>query len=70
MSLGLFPKAFPQIKLDKSVVSLDTFSPDKVELVDYHPHKSIRGKLSVSGGYFDEEQKEIIEKIHKQSMKK
>lgn len=58
------PKPLPTIKLDKSVVSLDTFSPDKVELVDYKPHKSIRGKLSVSGGYFDETQKEIINKIH------
>lgn len=63
------PRKFPTIKLSKSVKSLETFSPDKVELIDYNPHKGIKGKLSVSGGYFDEEQKEIIKKIHKQNKK-
>lgn len=63
------PKPLPTIKIDSSVTSLDTFNPDKVELVDYHPHATIRGKLSVSGGYFDDKQKAIIKEIHEENHK-
>lgn len=47
------PKPFPTVKLDPSVVSLDTFTPDKVELIGYEPHKSIKGELTVAGGFYE-----------------
>lgn len=47
------PKPFPQVKIDKSVVSLATFSPEKVELIGYEPHGMIKGKLTVAGGFYE-----------------
>jgi thymidylate synthase len=47
------PKPFPKVKLDPSVTSLDTFLPDKVELIGYEPHKTIKGELTVAGGFYE-----------------
>lgn len=47
------PKPFPKIAIDPSVVSLATFSPDKVELIGYEPHKMIKGELTVAGGFYE-----------------
>lgn len=46
------PKPFPTIKLDRSIKTIDDFTPDKVHLENYDPHPTIKGKLSVSGGYY------------------
>lgn len=51
------PKPFPKVLLDKSVVSLGTFSPEKVELVGYEPHKAIKGELTVAGGFYEKNPK-------------
>ena len=59
------PMPFPKVTIDSSVVSLETYSPDKVNLTDYEAHPPIKGDLTISGGYFDEEQKEIIKEISK-----
>lgn len=50
------PKPLPTVKLDPSIKTIDDFTPDKIELVDYKPHPSIKGALSVSGGYFEKEE--------------
>lgn len=51
------PKPFPQIKLDKSVKSLETFSPEKVTLLDYDPHPVLKGELVVAGGLYEGKKK-------------
>jgi thymidylate synthase len=50
------PKPFPQIRLDASVTSLESFSPEKVELIGYEPHKGIKGELTVSGGFYEKKE--------------
>ncbi len=47
------PRAFPTIKIDKSVKKLEDFTPDKVELIDYDPYPSIQAELTVAGGLYD-----------------
>ncbi len=47
------PRPLPQITIDDSVVSLDTFTPDKVTLTGYDPHPAIKGELTVAGGFYE-----------------
>ena len=47
------PKPFPTVKLDKSIKSLETFTPDKVELIDYDPYSMLKAELTVAGGLYD-----------------
>ena len=47
------PKPFPKIKIDPSVKSLETFTPDKVELIDYDPYPMLKAELTVAGGLYD-----------------
>ena len=46
------PKPFPQIKIKGNMKELSDFTPDKIELLDYHPHKSIKADLTVAGGFY------------------
>ena len=46
------PKPLPNIKLDRSIKTIDDFTPDKVTLENYDPHPIIKGELAVSGGYY------------------
>jgi thymidylate synthase len=48
------PKPFPRVTIDDSVVSLDTFTPDKVTLTGYEPHATIKGDLTVAGGFYEQ----------------
>jgi thymidylate synthase len=57
------PKLLPTIELVGKLEEIDDFVPEMVTLKGYDPHPSIKGELSVSGGYFDEEQKQIIAKV-------
>ncbi|HVZ58642.1 MAG TPA: thymidylate synthase, partial [Patescibacteria group bacterium] len=47
------PRPFPTVELDPSIVSLDTFTPDKVTLRDYDPYPTLKGELTVAGGFYD-----------------
>lgn len=47
------PRPFPKVTIDPSVVSLETFMPDKVTLEDYDPHPMMKAELTVAGGLFD-----------------
>ncbi len=49
------PRPFPTVTIDDSVVSLDTFSPDKVTLTGYDPYPTIKGELTVAGGFYEKE---------------
>lgn len=59
------PKPLPRIKIDNTVTSLETFSPEKVELIDYQPHGTIKAELTVAGGFYDKSQEELIKKVNK-----
>jgi len=43
------PKAFPIVKINDAVTSLDTFRPEHVELLGYDPHPPIKAELTVAG---------------------
>src|SRR5690606_3657018 len=58
------PKTFPKVTIDDSVVSLETFDPSKVTLTGYEPHPTIKGDLTVAGGYYDKDQEKILKKLH------
>jgi thymidylate synthase len=47
------PKPLSTVTIDDSVVSLDTFTPDKVTLTGYDPHPTIKGDLTVAGGFYE-----------------
>src|SRR3989344_4311416 len=47
------PKPFPKVKIDSLVRSLETFTPDKVELLDYDPYSMLKAELTVAGGLYD-----------------
>lgn len=47
------PKPFPKLKIDKSVTSIDNFTPDKVELTGYDSHPLLKGEFTVAGGLFE-----------------
>lgn len=46
------PKAFPTIKLDNTIKTIDDFTPDKVYLENYNPYPTIKGDLTVAGGLY------------------
>lgn len=47
------PKPFPKVKIDSSVKSLESFSPDKVILEGYDPYPMLKAELTVAGGLYD-----------------
>lgn len=47
------PKPLPKIKIASSVKKLEDFTPDKVTLIDYDPHPTLKGELTVVGGLYD-----------------
>nr|AIA18356.1 NUDIX domain protein [uncultured bacterium] len=47
------PRSFPTIKIDPSVKTLEDFTPDKVELINYDPHPTLKGDLTVAGGFYE-----------------
>ena len=47
------PRPFPTIKIDPSVKSLDDFRPEHVVLEGYDPHPTIKGELTVAGGFYE-----------------
>jgi len=51
--LARIPRPFPRVQLHDSVTSLDTFTPDKVQLIDYDPYPILKGDLTVAGGLYE-----------------
>ncbi len=51
------PRPFPKIKIKGKLNSIEDFTPDKVILEGYDPYPTIKGELTVAGGYFEEKKK-------------
>ncbi len=51
------PFPFPTLKIDDSVVDLDSFSPDKVTLENYESHGILRAKMTVAGWFNEKDRK-------------
>ena len=47
LQLSREPKKRPQLKLNPKIKSLFDFTYDDIELLDYHPHPGIKGKVAV-----------------------
>ena len=41
------PKALPQVKLNPEVTSIDEFTYEDIELINYHPHPRIKAPVAV-----------------------
>ncbi len=41
------PKALPQVKLNPEVTSIDEFTYEDIELINYHPHPRIKATVAV-----------------------
>lgn len=55
------PLVFPTIKLDTSIKEIDDFMPEKVELLNYKAHPTIKASLSPTGGWVDDVWKEFVQ---------
>lgn len=51
------PREFPTLSIDKAATSLETFRPEHVKLEGYDPHPSIKGELTVAGGFDEKDRK-------------
>lgn len=47
------PRPFPKVIISGKINKLDDFRPEMVILKDYNPHPTIKGALTVAGGYYD-----------------
>ena len=54
------PKPMPEVEIDDAVETLDDFKPEHVTLKNYESHDPLQGKLTVAGG-FDEEDRDMFE---------
>lgn len=45
------PRLFPKMKLNPKVKNIDDFKPEDFELIDYNPHASLKGEVTVVGGF-------------------
>jgi len=45
------PKPLPSVTIADAVKTIDDFKPEHVTLTGYDPHPTIKGALSVTGGY-------------------
>lgn len=47
------PKPFPTVKIDPKVKSLDDFNTHHVTLENYDSHPTLKGDLTIAGGYYE-----------------
>ena len=45
------PRPFPTLKLNPNVKNIDDFKYEDIEIVNYNPYPSIRGEVTVVGGF-------------------
>jgi len=58
------PKAFPTIKIDPALKSLDDAKAEYITIENYDPHPGLKGELTVAGG-FDEKDRAAYKKPKK-----
>lgn len=51
------PKPFPSVTISKSVKDIDDFRPEHATLENYDPHPSLKGELTVAGGFYEVKKK-------------
>jgi len=47
------PRPFPKVIFTKKFKDIDDFRPEYVVLEDYNPHSSLKGELTIAGGYYE-----------------
>lgn len=57
------PRPFPEIKINPDKKNIDDFVFEDFEVVDYDPHPTLKGDITVVGGYNEEDR----DKVNKQS---
>jgi thymidylate synthase len=45
------PRTFPKVSIDNAVKKLDDFRPEHVTLENYDPYPTLKGELTVAGGF-------------------
>ena len=56
------PRAFPIMKINSKKKNIDDFVFEDFELESYNPHPSIKGKITVVGGFHEKDRMEFIKK--------
>ncbi|OGH51223.1 MAG: thymidylate synthase [Candidatus Levybacteria bacterium RIFCSPLOWO2_12_FULL_37_7] len=47
------PRLFPTVKIEPKVHNIDNFRPEHVILENYNPYPTLKGELTVAGGYYE-----------------
>ena len=47
------PRPLPKVKIDSVVKDISDFRPEHVTLENYDPHPTIKGELTIAGGYYE-----------------
>ena len=47
------PRPLPKVKIDSAVKDISDFRPEHVTLENYDPHPTIKGELTIAGGYYE-----------------
>ena len=56
------PKSFPTIKINPSVTNVDDIKAEHITLEGYDPHPTLKGDLTVAGGFDEKDRKGIFQK--------
>ena len=59
------PREFPTISLNPDLTDIDAISFDDVVLEGYDPHPTIKGDITVVGGFKEVDRKAMEEKVSK-----
>lgn len=63
--LGRKPRAFPKLKLNPKVKSIDAFAYADVTVEDYDPYPPIKAPITVVGGFEEADREKMRDKISK-----
>ena len=53
------PNAFPKVKINPDLKSIDDIKFEDIELIDYEPHPTIKGDITVVGGFNEKDRKKF-----------
>lgn len=56
------PKPFPRLVLSDEITDLASFRPEMVTLEDYDPHPSLKGEMTVAGGFNEKDRTKFTDK--------
>lgn len=64
------PRSFPTLKINPDITDIDAFTFDDIQLENYDPHPPIKGKITVVGGFKEEDREKYLAKSQKKAKKK